>query len=377
MPNVTQEQLAQEVHAAGTRLVIALTGGGTGAIPALVGVPGASRSILAAAVPYAAPALAEWLGGKPDEFCSQRTARAMAMVAYMKAQTYDPPSVTCGAACTASLVSDRPKRGSHRAHLAWQSAGTTSTVSVELEKGRRTRAEEEAVVAALVLNLVAEACGVPGRLAVPLGENEQLQTARIVAPLDQQELLAGRVAAISLGPQNARKKPPALLPGAFNPLHEGHQTMARLASQILGVDVAFEISILNVDKPPLDFVEIDRRTRQFAADQTLWLSRASLFSQKAELFPGATFVVGADTIARIGDPRYYAGQEAVMNTALAQIASAGCSFLVFGRQLDGKFRTLSELHVPEPLARLCQEVPASVFRVDRSSTQIRAATQAP
>lgn len=377
MPSVTQEQLAQQVHAAGTRLVIALTGGGTGAIPALVGVPGASRSILAAAVPYAAQALAEWLGGKPDDFCSPRTARAMAMVAYMKAQTYDPQSLTCGVACTASLASDRQKRGSHRAHLAWQSASTTATVSLELEKGHRTRAEEEAVVAALVLNLVAEACGTPGRLEMPLGESEQLHSARIVAPLDQQDLLAGRVAAISVRPQNAREKPRALLPGAFNPLHEGHQTMARLASQILDVNVAFEISILNVDKPPLDFIEIDRRTRQFAGDQTLWLSRASLFTQKAEIFPGATFVVGADTIARIGDPRYYAGQEAVMDAALAQIASAGCSFLVFGRQLDGKFCTLSELNVPELLARLCQEVPASVFRVDRSSTQLRAAAHAP
>ena len=73
---VSQDQLAQEVHAAGTRIVIAVTGGGSRAISALLGVPGASRSILAAVVPYAAEALIDWLGGRPDEFCSERTARA-------------------------------------------------------------------------------------------------------------------------------------------------------------------------------------------------------------------------------------------------------------------------------------------------------------
>lgn len=373
----TQEQLVQEVHAAGTRLVIAVTGGGSGAISALLEVPGASRSILAAAVPYASEALVEWLGGKPDEFCSGRTARAMAMVAYLKALAYDPRSRhACGLACTASLASDRPKRGAHRAHLAFQTATTTATHLVELEKGRRSRSEEEAVVTALVLNLVAEACGAGSRLDVPLSHGETVQTATIVAPENQQDLLAGRVRAIRVAGRGDQKPPKALLPGALNPLHEGHRKMAALAARILGVEVAFEISILNVDKPPLDFIEIRQRVGQFAEDQSVWLSRAPHFSEKAELFPGATFVVGADTIARVGDPRYYGGREAAMHEAIADIAAHGCRFLVFGRIVDGAFRTLGDLQIPEPLARLCQEVPASEFRDDISSTQLRAQAQA-
>ena len=58
-----------------------------------------------------AEALVEWLGGKPDEYCSSWTARAMAMQAYLKAKCYDSVADTCGVACTASLASDRPKRG--------------------------------------------------------------------------------------------------------------------------------------------------------------------------------------------------------------------------------------------------------------------------
>jgi nicotinamide mononucleotide (NMN) deamidase PncC len=352
------------------RFVMAVTGGGSGAISALLGVTGASRSILAATVPYADEALVEWLGGKPDEFCAPATARAMAMAAFLKARQYDPRAETCGVACTASLRSDRPKRGAHRAHLAYQTASTTGTLSLELEKGRRSRAEEEALVMSLVLNLVAEACGAPGRLSVPLAKSEQIATQRIVAPPDQQDLLAGRTQAIRLkGTDSAR--PPALFPGAFHPLHAGHQQMAEVARQILGHDLAYEISILNVDKPPLDFLEIDQRTRQFSALQEVWLTRAPHFTEKAALFPGATFVVGADTIARVGHPRYYGGQEAAMQAALEQIAAAGCRFLVFGRVVDGTFRTLSKLQLPPTLAALCQEVPEGSFRQDIAATELR------
>ena len=152
--------------------------------------------------------------------------------------------------------------------------------------------------------------------------------------------------------------------------------MAEVAARLLGCRVDFEISITNVDKPPLDFIEIDRRARQFSTAQdvseTVWLSRAPRFVDKAELFPGATFVVGADTIARIGQARYYAGQEAALEEAIARIAASGCRFLVFGRQVEGVFRTLRELPIPPQLAQLCQEVPQAEFRDDISSTQLRA-----
>jgi nicotinamide mononucleotide (NMN) deamidase PncC len=370
MTTVSQNQLAQAVHDRGWRLVLAVTGGGSGAISALVGVPGASRSILAAAVPYSAEALAEWLGGKPDEFCSQRTARAMAMSAFLKARVYDPSAETCGVACTASLASDRPKRGPHRAHVAWQTATTTAACHLEFEKGRRTRAEEEALVTALVLNAVAEATGIDARLELALGASERVESRSVRADGAEQDLLAGRTSAIARGAAESDARPVAVLPGAFNPLHSGHRRMAAVAAQMLAARVAFEISITNVDKPPLDFLEIDERLGQFASDDAVWLTRAPVFVTKAELFPGATFVVGADTIERVGQPRYYGGETA-MQQAIESIARSGCRFLVFGRVVEGAFRALGELSLPRSLAALCQEVPAAIFREDVSSTQLR------
>ena len=66
-------------------MVLAITGGGSGAIADLLEVPGGSRTVLEAVVPYSAAALVEFLRGKPEQFCSARTARAMAMAAFQRA----------------------------------------------------------------------------------------------------------------------------------------------------------------------------------------------------------------------------------------------------------------------------------------------------
>jgi hypothetical protein len=151
--------------------------------------------------------------------------------------------------------------------------------------------------------------------------------------------------------------------------------MADIARQKLGVPVEFEISILNVDKPPLDFIEIDRRVAQFAPDQAVWLTRAATFEEKSARFPGATFVVGIDTLRRIADARYHGGDTAAWLAAIQRIAARGCRFLVFGRHHEGRFVGLGDLNLPRPLADLCQAVPAEEFREDTSSSTIRGAKE--
>jgi len=90
----------------------------------------------------------------------------------------------------------------------------------------------------------------------------------------------------------------------------------------------------------------------------------------AGLAEGATFVVGADTVARIGRPRFYGG-EAGRDAALAELARRGARFLVFGRLLDGTFREWTELDLPPALAALCRGVDGRTFRSDESSTRLR------
>jgi len=362
------EQLVQQIHDSPGRIVLVVAGGGSQAIGQLVEVPGASRTLLEAIVPYSEPAMIGWLGGRPEKFCSPQTARAMAMAAFHRARGYDDgKSWTAGIACTAGLATDRPKRGPHQAHVATQTASRTVTQSLKLEKQRRSRAEEERLVCRLILNVVAEACGIDDQLELDLFDTEQIETSHAVALPPWQDLLLGKVDQVVRG----RKSFGAILPGAFNPLHVGHRRMAEIAREILGVPVAMEISILNVDKPPLDYYEIERRMGQFAEDQTVWLTRADTFDEKSRLFPRTTFIVGVDTLRRIADPRYYGGDPAACLAALERIAGRGCRFLVFGRDIGMGFVRLSDLDLPDVLRKICQEVPAEKFREDISSTQIR------
>jgi hypothetical protein len=144
-----------------------------------------------------------------------------------------------------------------------------------------------------------------------------------------------------------------------------------VAARITGKPVAFEMSVTNVDKPPLTAEEIRHRLRQFAWQAPVWLTRAPTFAEKAALFPGVWFVVGADTAARIIAPRYY-GDEAKMLAALERIRGLGCRFLVGGRaDVAGKFIGVDELGIPSPLRDLFDGIPENAFRFDLSSTYLR------
>jgi nicotinamide mononucleotide (NMN) deamidase PncC len=367
-------ELIPKIHASGRPFVIALTGGGSRAIAELLSVPGASATVLEAIVPYAPRAMEAWLGGKVDHFCSEPTARAMAMAAFERARALsdaDPQSLR-GIGVTASLATTRPKRGPHRIHVAWQSADATVAYSCELVKDRRSRLEEEAVAAQLVMWAIAEACGVAGELLVAPSNDEAITRRAKSAASDWTDLLLGRSDSIPIHAYQA-KGTRVLFPGAFNPLHAGHREMAQIAAERFGAPVTFEISITNVDKPSLDFLEIEDRLHQLAGNPVL-LTRAPTFVEKSALAPGAVFVVGADTIARIAEPRYYAGDIARRDAAIASIADRGCRFLVFARTVDDRLCVLPDLNLPDTLRSLCDEVPPTAFRHDISSTRMRTET---
>ncbi len=53
--------------------------------------------------------------------------------------------------------------------------------------------------------------------------------------------------------------------------------MAEVAAKILGSPVHFEISIQNVDKPLLDYTEMETRAKQFTEKRLpLWFTRADV-----------------------------------------------------------------------------------------------------
>jgi len=162
----------------------------------------------------------------------------------------------------------------------------------------------------------------------------------------------------------------AILSGSFNPLHAGHEALALAAAAETGQPVIFELPVINADKPPLTYSEIERRLSQFRRRYHVALTRAPLFRDKAALFPGSVFVVGYDTAARLVDPRYYGG-EGGRDEALRLFRGANCRFLVAGRTHEERFRTLNDIAIPAEFHDLFRPLPQ--FRVDLSSTTIRTA----
>src|SRR5262245_44458546 len=115
------------LHHALYQYALAVTGGGAQAVALLLNVPGGSRTILEALVPYHERSMAEFLGQEPEQSCSAETARLMARRVFERVRSLSAEQLVAGAGCTASLVSDRPKRGEHRFHLAVATAnGVTS-----------------------------------------------------------------------------------------------------------------------------------------------------------------------------------------------------------------------------------------------------------
>src|SRR6266478_4954960 len=71
-------QLISATHASGRKAALAITGGGSGAIGELLRIPGGSRLLIEAQVPYDEQALATFLGFAPAQASSSDTAIAMA-----------------------------------------------------------------------------------------------------------------------------------------------------------------------------------------------------------------------------------------------------------------------------------------------------------
>jgi len=164
-------------------------------------------------------------------------------------------------------------------------------------------------------------------------------------------------------------RPGLLFPGSFNPLHDGHRLLAQVASQRSNQPLAFELSLANVDKPSLPTEEVNRRLKQFT--EPIYITRSPTFFEKAQHFPGHTFLVGIDTAIRIVDARYYGGDSGKMNEALAMIRDQQCRFLVAGRKTESGFLELTEAMIPEEFREIFEGIGEAEFRLDVSSTELR------
>lgn len=369
----------EKIHGTPHKTVLAVSGAGTQSVAWLLGVAGASRTILEALVPYGRESMISFLGFEPEQSASAQTARDMAKSAFRKAKSQledDSPAV--GLACVATIATDRPKLGEHRAFVAAWDQHSSTLYSLHLHKGLRDRAGEEDLVSRLLVHALMLLSGLESdvELGLTAGDSMEIEHTEHPSPLDQ--LLSGEASwVVAHGGGTSEMEvegtaPAALLPGSFSPLHQGHRGLVQAAGKILAANVGYEISVTNVDKPVLEEKEILERLAQFADDESVLLTRAETFFKKARLFPGRTFVVGWDTAVRLVAPRYYNDDQETMLLALAEMWAGGTKFLVAGREDQGIFKTLKDVHIPQGFEPLFSDLPENSFREDVSSTQLRA-----
>jgi len=209
-----------------------------------------------------------------------------------------------------------------------------------------------------------------------------------------------------------------VFPGSFNPPHIGHLSLGKASIRTLErlepyvhprryneKPIVFEISLTNADKPSIDpkivaervqkFLDLassskDDASSSFPQQWGIVLTRAPLFEEKLRILrscvkttqepPRVNFVIGTDTLVRILNPKYYEDQSPDrMAESLLELNRSGAGFIVGGRLEQGttsepKFVSGKEelVGLPGPVASMFAIMDESEFRVDLSSSQLRA-----
>jgi hypothetical protein len=287
------------------QLVLNVTGGATGAISKLLDQGGGSAFFLEGNIPYAQKSLDLLIGGKPTSYCSTATAELMAMAAYWRARELTKGNEPCvGVGATAKLHSEGEREG--REHIIYFAAQTEDTLySYYFSPGEdftpegfvidnHNRREVEENQCSLALSIFCTSVIVD----VPPSHYTSLSVSKNIV-----DVYGGKdFAAIMDKP----KRDIILFPGSFNPIHDGHIAIAKLAAEKTGKPVGFEISVVNWDKPKVSITDLYKRIDGILAEvvdepwfDNVYVTNQPSFMGKQYALKPSMMLCGSDTAIRI------------------------------------------------------------------------------
>ena len=358
----TLDTRANEILDSGNRVYVAATGSGAGLTGLLWDVPGISKVLVGTVFPYAPEATDQFLGFQPDSYCSERTAIALALEAYLRAfQPEGAPAVGLG--LTGSVASTTAHRGDHRVYVATVTDHGCWVYSTTLVKGSGSEARKRDGDISDTLGLAA--------LLEATGQADTTNIGPSLLSFEKkecsQEALEVLLTHPLWTPSGKRLKAPtngnglALFPGAFNPPHDGHFWMAKEHQAI------FHITINPPHKPALTAAQMLQRAKMLEGFPRLFTQDDPLYLDKARRFPGAKILVGVDAVERMLDPKW--GVE--IAPMLEEFRRLGIKFLVADREFDGKVITLDD--IKDAPKDLCERILRPAQHLTMSSTKVREA----
>lgn len=350
-----------------SKLFVTIAGAGTELLQRIWSKPGVSKNFVGARMPQSETQLMDCLGGECDaNAVSENTALELAMYSYLQclleASTEDNP---VGLGMTAAVASDRMPRGDQRAHIAVMTKTGVVYKQLNLVKdcGVVSRAKHDKIVSSAALSLLERAL---------LGDNDLCYVDRCFG------LLHGNAPTYSAnGLRDSKGRGRDLyLPATLNPLHDGHRNARRAGEKHTEQRATYLVSTVSPHKGKMPvqqclgiiaavknerylFNDGDRNV-EFTLDEPL-------FIDKARARPNSTFIIGADTMQRMLDPKW--GPEII--PMLDEMRALGTKFLVIGRAIDGVWTECRDIKISWPNQLIF--CPIQVAPNDISSTKIREA----
>ena len=382
------------LFASGTRVHLACTGAAAGIVYDIWKIAGASNTLFSYNFPYHAGDFDRYIGKNWKQStghgnCCSEAAIALAQESYFRAQQtcteygYDSPIIGLG--LTAAATTDRELKGGTRCFAAVRTSDGIFTCELRMDQHEINREVFGAICDLTALNMVLFAAGLS---QVPFEANpfvtcdQFVKTDTVPGFIFAPKKLSPKLLADDLNkPMYVTidgKVQPLLddfsdyivFPGSFDPMHYGHDAVAKMAELFTGKKAIFEITAKNADKLELTHEKLEQRLAQFTSRWPLILNNEGrLFVDKANSYPGLkNFVCGYDTAFRILDPQWYGGTNDGLVHMLDRLATLGVKIYVLSRFDGNKVLSCNDLPVSNKFKELFVHLPG---RWDISSSALR------
>lgn len=356
-------------------LYVACAGAGTDFLNCLFVEPGCSEYFAGGRVLYAQEDMYDFIGHRDVEHAvSLKTAIDLAMAAYVKAKECSGDRNAVGLGMTAAVATNRVRHGHASAYAAVITHDKVLSIYKYLHNGSvqgyTYREFDDSEITSELFDLLWVAIDKPEKLPFP-------------TTLDCSELAFDLLHKHAIFcPEGTRYSTheveisPLYCPATLNPLHDGHRTLCDAGEETCtGHSATYLVSTRSPHKGDMSIQQILGIVAQVRKDRWAdngeynprnveFTCKEPLFIDKARKRPGSTFLIGADTMQRMLDPKW--GPDIV--EMLNEMRNLKVTFYVRGREIDGKFVECRDIPVPFPYQLLFRPLPG---RCDVSSTEVR------